>query len=67
MSQTTKAMLTVADVVALTGLSVRTIIRMFENAPGVLVLERPERPGKRRYRTIRIPRHVYEHVLTRPD
>lgn len=60
-----KETLPVAEVAALTGFSVRTIIRMFENEPGVLVLARPEKMHKRRYRSIRIPRAVYEGVIGR--
>jgi DNA-binding LacI/PurR family transcriptional regulator len=39
---TEKAVLTVADVAALTGLSRSTVTRMFEHEPGVLILARPE-------------------------
>lgn len=35
---------------------------MLEREPGVLVLNRPERMHKRPYRTIKIPRAVYERV-----
>ena len=49
---------------ALTGLSRRTVIRMFEKEPGVIVvLDNPETLHKRRYRTIRIPRAVYRRVV----
>lgn len=58
-----KAALTVAEVTKLTGYSARTVIRLFENERGVLVLERPETRTKRRYRSIRIPRAVYQRVL----
>jgi len=54
---------TVAEIATLTGLSTGTIRRMFENEKGVLILERPEKMHKRRYRSIRIPRAVYERVL----
>ena len=41
-----------------------TIIRLFENEPGVIVLgSRNSSGGKRRYRTLRIPRSVVEHVF----
>jgi hypothetical protein len=56
---------TVAEVAALTGLSSKTVIRLFENEQGVIVLERPEKLHKRSYRSIRIPRHVYERVIRR--
>jgi hypothetical protein len=46
-------------------LSRRTVIRLYENEPGVLVLqasrEKQQAMG-RRYRTIRVPRHVYMRV-----
>jgi transcriptional regulator GlxA family with amidase domain len=57
--------LTVADVAALTGFSRDTITRMFQHEPGVLVLARPSANHKRRYRSIRIPRAVYERVVRR--
>ena len=62
---TEKAVLTVADVAALMGLSRQTITRMFERERGVLILERPEKLHKKKYRSIRIPRVVYERVLQR--
>lgn len=58
-----KAALTVNEAAMLSGFSRDTIIRMFSCAKGVLVLERPEKMYKRRYRTIRIPRHVFERVI----
>ena len=60
-----KPMLSVQDVAALTGFSPRTIIRRFAREKGVLVLERPEKLNKRRYRTFRIPRAVFERVYGR--
>ena len=60
-----KLVYSLADVARMTGLSARTVIRMFENEKGVIVLERSESMHKRRYRTIRIPRAVYERVMTR--
>jgi len=57
--------LTVADVAALTGLSRQTITRLFEGEPGVLILKRPETTHKRGYRSIRIPRAVYERLMRR--
>ena len=55
----------VKEVSALMGFSRRTIIRLFENEPGVLLVMRPETLRKRRYRSIRIPRAVYERVVFR--
>jgi hypothetical protein len=55
---------TVAEVAHLTGYSVQTVTRIFENEPGVFVLERTKKNGKRKsYRSIRIPRPVYERVI----
>ncbi|MGB7134229.1 MAG: hypothetical protein WBD46_03015 [Acidobacteriaceae bacterium] len=56
---------TVAEVAVLTGFSRQTITRMFECEAGVIVLKRPEAMHKRSYRTIRIPRRVFERVLRR--
>ncbi len=56
----------VAEVSALTGLSARAITKLFENERGVIVYETPRFRRKRAsYRTIRIPRHVYERVMRR--
>jgi AraC-like DNA-binding protein len=64
-----KHALTVAEVSALTGLSRQTVTRMFEGEKGVLLLARPRvekmHSCKRGYRTIRIPRAVYERVIGR--
>jgi len=54
---------TVAEVASMTGLSHMTVRRMFETEKGVIILARPETMHKRRYRSIRIPRAVYERVL----
>lgn len=58
------------DLATLHGLSRQTIIRLYENEPGVEVL--PELQGAkhrrmvgRRYRTLHIPRHVYLRVRHR--
>jgi hypothetical protein len=56
---------TVAEVAELTGFSRQTVTRMFEDEPGVLVICRPETMHKRSYRSIRIPRTVYERVVRR--
>lgn len=63
MSDVLKVAYTVREVATLTGLSPQTITRMFESEPGVLVMSRPEEKHKRRYRSIRIPRAVYERVI----
>jgi hypothetical protein len=38
---------------------------MFENEPGVLIVARPKSLHRRAYRSIRIPRTVYERVIRR--
>jgi len=57
-----KPVYTVAEVAVLLGFSRWTVIRIFENEPGVLVLLRPEKMHKRRRRKITIPRAVYLRV-----
>jgi hypothetical protein len=47
---------TVREVARMLSYSRRTIVRMFENEPGVII-----RRGKRR--TLRIPKRVYERVI----
>jgi AraC-like DNA-binding protein len=56
---------TVAEVAALMGLSRQAVTEMFEHERGVLIIERPETMHKRRYRSLRIPRAVYERVIGR--
>ena len=58
-------MLTIAEAAALTGFSRQTVTRMFEREPGVLILARPTTNRKRSFRSIRIPRAVYERVVHR--
>jgi len=53
------------EVAALTGLSRQTVTRLFEHEKGVLIVERPETMHKKKHRTIRIPRAVYERVRRR--
>ena len=60
-----KLTFTVADVATLLGCSRWTVIRMFENEPGVLIRRHPETMHKRSRRMIRIPRHVYLRVKAR--
>jgi len=60
-----KAAYTVAEVAALTCFSRSTVPRMFERERGVFFLGRPESMHKRPYRSIRIPRAVFERVLNR--
>lgn len=58
-----KDVFTVSDVAAMTGWSRQTIIRMFQDERGTLIRPTPERLHKRGYRSIRIPRFVYERVI----
>jgi hypothetical protein len=53
---------TVAEVAILLGCSRWTVIRFFENEPGVLIRLHPEKMHKRSRRMIRIPRAVYLRV-----
>lgn len=57
--------LKVDEVVSMTGFSRRTVIRLFEAEKGVIILERPEKMHKRRFRSLRIPHAVYERVVAR--
>jgi predicted transcriptional regulator len=58
-----KAPYSVAEIAELTGLSVQSVIRVFEKERGVIIFE-IKRPRKRAsYRTLRIPRHVYRRVM----
>jgi transcriptional regulator GlxA family with amidase domain len=53
----------VAQIAERWGLSEDTVRRLFENEPGVLVIETARsRPSRRRYRTLRIPESVIERV-----
>ena len=62
-----KPVYSVAEVGVLLGCSRWTVIRLFENEPGVLILKRPETMHKRRRRMIRIPRAVYLRVRAKLD
>ena len=55
---------TVREVCELTGLSVQTVIRVFQGERGVIVLQKESR-GKRRYHTYRIPRPVFRRVVSK--
>jgi hypothetical protein len=47
-------------------MSARTVTKLFENERGVLIFETRNIWRKRKsYRTIKIPRHVFERVLRR--
>lgn len=60
-----KLVYTVDEVATLTGFSRSTVTRLFLKERGVIVLERPTKMNKRRYRSLRIPRAVYERVVNR--
>ena len=58
---------TIAEVSTLMALSPRVVTTLFEREPGVLIFESKSTTRRKRkhYRTIRIPRHVYERVVRR--
>lgn len=56
--------LTVSEVADRLKINEDTVRRIFVNEPGVIVIYRP-RKGRRQYRTLRIPDHVFRRVLTR--
>lgn len=60
-----KSTLSIDEAAALSGFSRNTITRIFADAKGVIVLNRPEQMYKRRYRTIRIPREVYARAIAK--
>lgn len=53
-----------AEIGSMWNLSEDAVRRLFEKEPGVLVLANPK-PGRRRYRTLRIPESVALHVYGR--
>lgn len=58
---------TVAELARRWGWSPKTVVRVFEDEPGVLVLDRPETGHKRGYRTLTIPASVAERVHRRME
>jgi hypothetical protein len=56
---------TPSEVAASWALSENTIRSLFENEPGVLIIDRPERLHKRQYRSMRIPASVVGRVADR--
>ena len=61
---------TVDELMALHNFSRRTIIRLYESEPGVQILESSrehQRKTGRRYRTLRVPRHVHLRVRHRME
>jgi hypothetical protein len=55
----------VAEIAALWSLSVDKVRQLFEQEPGVLVIGDRNPRGKRRYRTLRIPKTVVDRVYAR--
>jgi hypothetical protein len=51
-----------SEVAAFWALSENTIRSLFENEPGVLIIDRPEQRHKRGYRSMRIPESVIRRV-----
>jgi hypothetical protein len=56
---------TVAQLARRWGWSAKTVIRVFEDEPGVLILDRAETRFKRGYRTLTIPKSVADRVHRR--
>lgn len=56
--------LTVTEVAERLKINEETVRRLFMTEPGVIVIYRP-RKGRRQYRTLRIPEHVFQRVVTR--
>jgi hypothetical protein len=54
-----------AEVADLWQLNVETIRRLFQDEPGVVVLQSPAKKSRRPYKTIRIPQSVLERVHQR--
>ena len=58
----------IKELMGLHNLSHQTITKLYENEPGVQILQASREHQKkvgRRYRTIRVPRHVYLRVKHR--
>jgi hypothetical protein len=51
------------DIAKPLGLSPRFVREMFQDEPGVIVIDRPEEMHKRSYTTLRIPESVLKRVL----
>lgn len=62
--QPNEEILTAAEIAERLKLNKETVRRIFLNEPGVIVICSP-RKGRRVYRTLRIPEHVFQRVLTR--
>jgi hypothetical protein len=55
--------LSIAEAAVLSGFSRQTVSAMFQDQKGVITINRPETMHKRGYKSIRIPRDVYERVI----
>ena len=55
--------MTVAEAAYETGFSRATVTKLFADKKGVIILNRPETLHKRKHRSIRIPRKVFERVI----
>jgi hypothetical protein len=53
------------EVAELWHFNVETIRRLFQDEPGVVVLQSPVKRGRRGYKTIRIPQSILERVHKR--
>lgn len=60
-----KPTFSIKECAVILGRSRQTTSRIFEKEPGVIVIERPEGPNKRGYRSITVPRAVLTRVLGR--
>jgi hypothetical protein len=56
---------TPSEVAELWQFNVETIRQLFQDEPGVVVLQAPVKKGRRPYKTIRIPQSVLERVHKR--
>jgi hypothetical protein len=56
--------LTATEIAERLKLNKETVRRLFLHEPGVIIICTP-RKGRRVYRTLRIPEHVFQRVLTR--
>lgn len=56
---------TPAEIAELWQFDVETVRRLFQDEPGVVVLQAPFKKGKRQYKTIRIPQSVLERLHKR--
>lgn len=65
MTPSTEQHFSPTEVASKWGFDEKSIKRIFEHEPGVLVFERPTSKTKRRYRTLRIPESIIARVHQR--